>query len=220
MRLTKNISRQLRSIFHIVFIDISFSSIDTNAGSHYNPVRGCIGVRWPPGFAFVLLSQRRCQPPEGRPVKTLHGSIGTNLAEGTHRQMSRTLSFLMILVLAAGFLVPAGVSADFTVTDGPQDAEARYSHRLIVELASEPLVRAQAYGTQAAAVARSILHRPKRKRTYKNFRLSNSSLSPRCSRRCPRRRWPRSSTSAAGRSRRRTRCCSTAWRLKQRETRT
>jgi len=55
--------------------------------------------------------------------------------------MSRKLSFFLVVVLVASLLLPAAVSAENVVTDGPKSTEARYSHRLIVELSSPPLVQ-------------------------------------------------------------------------------
>ena len=54
--------------------------------------------------------------------------------------MGRKFSLLMIVVLLAGmFLMPATAGAEAVITDGEQTAAPRYSHRLIVELASPPL---------------------------------------------------------------------------------
>lgn len=63
--------------------------------------------------------------------------------------MNRRFSMLMVFVLVAALLLPATVSAQVIVTDGPAQTSAAYSHRLIVELTSPPL--AQASTVQAAA---------------------------------------------------------------------
>lgn len=56
--------------------------------------------------------------------------------------MSRRFSFLMIVVLIAALVIPAAVSAQAVTADGPQAAQGKHSHRLIVELASPPLAQA------------------------------------------------------------------------------
>ena len=63
--------------------------------------------------------------------------------------MSRRFSLLMVLVLVAAAIMPATLSAQVIVTDGPAPSSGEYSHRLIVELASPPL--AQAPGIPQAA---------------------------------------------------------------------
>ncbi len=74
--------------------------------------------------------------------------------------MNRRRSLWLLLVLVAALAWPAAASAQVIVTDGPPAQTPAYSHRLIVELTSPPLVQAQGISAAAAGGGRLDIASP------------------------------------------------------------